>query len=171
MASTRRLNQAEQAAPNARPRADGGFIFADAPNAATSAAATVHQVSMRRSTTPPRVIRSSRASSRASTGFTIIAPRNPLPAQNFLRLSAIRSISRRRDRPERCRQTGKRCFTNKGGFFWFPISGSQGPVRESDRWRYVEAYRQVVAGFYKHRESRPQQMRRSVLAPGRKLRI
>jgi|ERR1700733_4810957 hypothetical protein len=171
MVSTRRLSQAERVAPNARLRADGGFIFADARNAVTSAAAIVHQVSMRQSTTPLRVIRLSQASSRASTGFTIIAPRNPSPARSFLRLSAIRWISRRRDRTERCRQTGKRCFTNKGRLFWFPISGSQGPVRESDRWRYVEAHRQVVAGFHQYREFRPQQMRRRILAPGRKLRI
>jgi hypothetical protein len=113
MVSTRRLNQAEQAAPNVWLRADGGFIFADARNAVTLAAAIVRQVSMLQSTTPRRVIRSSQASSRASTGFMIIVPRNPSPARSFPLLSAIRWINRRRDRPERCLQTGKRCFTNR----------------------------------------------------------
>ena len=116
MVSTRRLSQAEQVAPNARLWAGGGFICADVRNAVTSAAATVHQVSMLQSTTPLRVIRSSPASSRASTGFTIIAPRNPSPARSFLLPSAIRSISRRRDRPERCLRTGRRSFTNRGAF-------------------------------------------------------
>ena len=37
-----------QVASNAWPWADGGCIFADAPHAVTSAAATVHQISMHR---------------------------------------------------------------------------------------------------------------------------
>jgi hypothetical protein len=90
MASTRQLSQAEQGAPNVRLRAVGGFIFADVRNAVTSAAATVHQVSMLQSTTPPRAIRSSQASSRASIGFTIIVPKNLSPARSFLPLFAIR---------------------------------------------------------------------------------
>jgi hypothetical protein len=57
MASTRQRGQAEQAALNAWLAADGGFIFADAPSAVTSAAATVHQISMHRNITPLRVIR------------------------------------------------------------------------------------------------------------------
>ena len=40
------------AASNAWLRADGGYIFADAPNAGTSAAVIVHQISMHRSITP-----------------------------------------------------------------------------------------------------------------------
>jgi hypothetical protein len=52
-----RRSQAEQAASNAWPRVDGGFIFADAPNAGTSAVVIVHQISMHRSITLPRVTR------------------------------------------------------------------------------------------------------------------
>src|SRR5271167_2499348 len=137
MVSIQRLSQAERVAPNARLRADGGFIFADARNAVTSAAAIVHQVSMLQSTTPQRVIRSSRASSRASTGFTIIVPRNPSPARSFLLLSAIRWISRRRDRPEWCLQTGKRCFTNRERLFGFRSRRHKAPVSESDRLEIV----------------------------------
>jgi hypothetical protein len=42
MASTRRPSRAEQAASNAWLGADGGCIFADAPNAVTSAAVILH---------------------------------------------------------------------------------------------------------------------------------
>jgi hypothetical protein len=114
MASTRRRSRAERAASNAWLGADGGCIFADAPNAVTSAAAIVHQVSMHRNITPLRVIRSSQASSRASGGFTIIVLRNSSPAQSFPLLTRIRWSNPCLDRPERCLQTGKRCFTNKG---------------------------------------------------------
>ena len=114
MVSTRRPSQAGLVASNALP-ADGGCTFADVPNAVTSAAAIVHQVSTRRNTTPPRVIRSSRASSRASIGFTTIARKNFSTGRSFTPLIRIRWISRRLDRPERCLQTGKRCFTNRGG--------------------------------------------------------
>src|SRR5271169_4872235 len=115
MVSTRQSSRAEQVASSAQARADGGFIFADAPNAVTLAAAIVHQVSMHRNITPLRVTRLSRVSSRASGGFTTIVQRNSSPAQNFPLLTRIRWINRRPDRPERCLQTGKRCFTNRGG--------------------------------------------------------
>ena len=45
MVSTQRPSQAEQVASNAWLWADGGCIFADAPNAVTSAAVIVHQIS------------------------------------------------------------------------------------------------------------------------------
>jgi hypothetical protein len=47
----------EQAALNAWLGADGGCIFADAPNAVTSAAVMIHQISMHRNITPLQVIR------------------------------------------------------------------------------------------------------------------
>jgi hypothetical protein len=119
MVSTRQPSQAEQVASNARLRADGGSIFADAPNAGTSAAAIVRQVSMRGNIPPLRAIRSSRASSRVSIGFTTTVQSNSSPARSFTRLTRIRWINRRRDRPERCLQTGKRCFTNRGRRFGF----------------------------------------------------
>ena len=114
MASTRRPSQAEQDASNARRRVDGGCTFADAPNAVTSAAAIVHQVSMRGNIAPRQVTRLSRVSSRASTGFTTIVPNNSSPARSFPPLTRIRRINRRPDQPNGCRQTGKRCFTNSG---------------------------------------------------------
>jgi len=114
MASTRRPSQAGQVASNARPRVDGGYTFADAPNAVTSAAAIAHQISMHRNIAPLQVIRLSRVSSRASTGFTTIVQRNSSPARSFPLLTRIRWINRRPDRPGRCLQTGKRCFTNSG---------------------------------------------------------
>jgi hypothetical protein len=117
MVSTRRPSQAEQVASNARLWADGGSIFADAPNADTSAAVTLHPISMHRNITPLRVTRSSRASSRASGGFTTIVPRTSSPARSFTLLTRIRWSNRCRDRPERCLQTGKRCFTNRGRLF------------------------------------------------------
>src|SRR6516162_6706043 len=116
MVSTQQSSQAEQVASNAWLSADGGCIFADAPNAGTSAAAIVHQISMHRNITPLRVTRSSRVSSRASGGFTTIVQSNFLPARSFTLLTRIRWINRRPDRPERCRQTGKRCFTNRHVF-------------------------------------------------------
>jgi hypothetical protein len=57
MASTRRPSPAEQAALNAWLGADGGCIFADVPNAVTSAAVMIHQINMHRNITPLRVIR------------------------------------------------------------------------------------------------------------------
>ena len=133
MVSTQRPSQAEQVASNAWLRADGGCIFADAPNAVTSAAVIVRQISMHRNITPLRVTRSSRASSRASGGFTTIVRRNSSPARSFPLLTRIHWINRRPDRPERCLRTGKRCFTNRRRLFWFGreprgrISASQGP--------------------------------------------
>jgi hypothetical protein len=113
MVSTQRPGQADQVAWNARLWADGGCIFADAPNAVTSAAVIVHQISMHRNTAPRRVTRSSRASSRASGGFTIIVKRNSSPARSFPPLTPIRWINRCPDQPNGCLQTGKRCFTNR----------------------------------------------------------
>ena len=117
MASTPQPSQAERVASNARLKAHGGFIFADVPNAVTSVAVILHQGSMRRNTTPLRATRSSRALSRTSGGFTIIVPKNSSPARSFRLLTPIHWINRCRDRPKRCLQTGKRCFTSRGGSF------------------------------------------------------
>src|SRR5271165_7612660 len=117
MVSTQRPSQAEQVASNAWLWADGGCIFADALNAVTSAAVIVHQISTHRNITPLRVTRLSRASSGASGGFTTIVRKNSSPARSFTLLTRIRWINRCRDRPERCLQTGKRCFTNRGRLF------------------------------------------------------
>jgi catechol 2,3-dioxygenase-like lactoylglutathione lyase family enzyme len=51
------IGRAEQAASNAWLGADGGCICADAPNAVTSAAVILHQISMHRNITPLQVIR------------------------------------------------------------------------------------------------------------------
>ena len=117
MVSTRQSSRAEQVASNAWSGADGGFIFADAPNAVTSAAVIIHQISMHRNITPLRVTRLSRVSSRASGGFTTIVQRNSSPARSFPLLTRIRWINRCPDQPNGCLQTGKRCFTNRGGSF------------------------------------------------------
>jgi hypothetical protein len=138
MVSTRQSSRAEQVASNAQARADGGFIFADARNAVTSAAAIVHQVSMHRNITPRRVTRLSRVSSRASGGFTTIAQKNPSPARSFPLLTRIRWNSRRPDRPERCLQTGKRCFTNRERLFGSAASQavrSRRSAQYSSDWR------------------------------------
>src|SRR6202140_39883 len=116
MVSTRQLSRAEQVASNAQARADGGFIFADARNAVTSAAVIVHQVSMHRNISPLRVTRLSRVSSRASGGFTTIVQRNPSPARRLPLLTRIRWINLCPDQPNGCLQTGKRCFTNRSGY-------------------------------------------------------
>ena len=42
---------------------------------------------------------------------------NPSPARSFTLLTRIRWINPCPDRPERCLQTGKRCFTNRGRLF------------------------------------------------------
>ena len=160
MASTQRPSQAEQVAPNAWLWADGGFIFADAPNAVTSAAVIVHQISMHRNITPRRVTRSSRVSSRASVGFTTIAQRNPLPARSFLLLTRIRWINRHRDRPERCLQTGKRCFTNRARV---PPPGLK-ERRHNHAWCYekmIDAYRSGVPGNGKLFPTAPRFLQRS----------
>jgi hypothetical protein len=115
MASTPQPSRAERVASNARRWAGGGCIFADARNAVTSAAVILHQTSTHRNTMPRRVTPSSRASSRASTGFTTIVLERCSPARDFTPLTRIRRINRCPDRPKRCLQTGKRCFTNRGG--------------------------------------------------------
>lgn len=115
MVSTRQSSRAEQVASNAWGGADGGFIFGDAPNAVTSAAVIIHQISMHRNITPLRVTRLSRVSSRASGSFTTVVQRNSSPARSFPLLTRIRWINRRPDQPNGCLQTGKRCFTNRGG--------------------------------------------------------
>ena len=128
MASTPQPSQAERVASNARLRAGGGCIFADVSNADTSAAAIRHQISMHRNITRLRVTRSSRASSRASDGFTTIVLVSSSPARSFTLLTRIRWINRCPDRPKRCLQTGKLCFTNRGRLFgvdvcyWRPIA-------------------------------------------------
>src|SRR6202043_3633461 len=55
MVSTQRPSQAEQVASNAWLWADGGCIFADAPNTVTSAAVIVHQISMHRNGGHPTI--------------------------------------------------------------------------------------------------------------------
>src|ERR1700683_2348808 len=100
MGSTERPSQAEQVASNAWLSADGGCIFADAPNAVTSAAVTVHQISTHRNIAPPRFTRLSRAPSRASGGFTTIVQQNSSPARSFPLLTRIRWINRRPDQPD-----------------------------------------------------------------------
>jgi hypothetical protein len=114
MVSTQPSSQAEQIASNTWLGPHGGCIFADGPNAGTSAAATVHQVSMHQNITPLRVTRSSRASSRARIGSTTIVQSNSSSARSFALRTRIRRINRRRDRQKRCRQTGQRCFTISG---------------------------------------------------------
>ena len=117
MASTQRPSQAERVALNAWLWAYGGCIFADAPNAVTSAVAIAHRISMHRSITPLRVTRSSQASSRTRDGFTTIVRRNSSTVRSFTLRTRIRPINPCRDRPERCLQTGKRSFTNRGRLF------------------------------------------------------
>ena len=116
MVSIQRPSRAEQVASNVRGSADGGCISADAPNAATLAVVTVHQISMLRNTAPLQVTRLLRASSQASGGFTTIVQRNSSPARSFPLLTHVRWISRCPDQPDGCLQTGKRCFTNRGGW-------------------------------------------------------
>jgi hypothetical protein len=113
MVSTRRPSRAEQAALNAWLPEDGGFTFADAPNAVTSAAVILHQINMHRNIASLPVIRSSQASSRASGGFTTTELKNSSPARSFPLLTRIRWANRFRDRTEWCLQTGKHCFTNR----------------------------------------------------------
>jgi hypothetical protein len=108
----------ERVAWNARLRTDGGCIFADVSNADTSAVVIRHQTNTHRSTTRRRVIRSSRASSRANDGFTIIARERVSPAPSFKARTRIRRISLSPGRPERCPQIGKRCCMNK----WQPLA-------------------------------------------------
>jgi hypothetical protein len=146
MASIRRSRRAERFVSNVRLPADGGCIFADARNAGTSAAATVRQVSTRRNTTPLPVTRSSRVSSRASGGFTTIGRSNSSPARSFTLRTRVRWINRCPDRPARCLQTGKRCFTNEGRPLGSLASRSarnaacRAPAREaSEGWKRLRA--------------------------------
>ena len=72
-----------------------------------------HPTSMRRSTTRRQVTRSSRASSRASDGFTTIGQERLSSARSFRALNPIRRISRCRGRLGPCLQTGKHGSTTR----------------------------------------------------------
>src|ERR1700730_14788252 len=145
MVSTGRPSQAEQVASNAWLWADGGCIFVDAPNAVTSAAVIVHQISMHRNIAPLRVTQLSGASSRASGGFTTIAKGNSSPARSFPLLTRIRWINRCPDQPDGCLQTGKRYFTNRARLFGSAASRTvrsrrhKAPACESDQLADQEA--------------------------------
>src|SRR5438552_3717201 len=67
---------------------------------------------MHRNIAPLRVTQSSRASSRASGGFTTIVLMNSSPERSFAGLTLIPWINRYPDRPKRCLLTGRRFFTN-----------------------------------------------------------
>jgi hypothetical protein len=69
--------------PNAWRPEVGGSIFADAPNAVTSAAATIHLTSTHQNITQLLVIRLSPVSSRGSGGFTITVQGIFLPVRIF----------------------------------------------------------------------------------------
>jgi hypothetical protein len=76
----------------------GGYIFADAPNVVTSAAAIIRKVSTPRNTMQLRAIQLLRVSSPANGGFTIIARENSLrvlicPLQIRTSRSAARASS------------------------------------------------------------------------------
>src|SRR6476661_7270898 len=87
------LSRAVQVALNAWRLAVGGCIFADAPNAVTSAAATIHLSSTRQNITQLLAIRLSRVSSRGSGGFTITVQGIFLPVRIFPLLIRIRWIN------------------------------------------------------------------------------
>jgi hypothetical protein len=72
MESSRMCLQAARAVSSALPQADGGCIYGDAPNAGTSAVATVHPASTPRSIFMRQDIGSWPASSREKLGFTTI---------------------------------------------------------------------------------------------------
>jgi hypothetical protein len=113
MVSIRRSSRAERAASSARLRADGGYIFAGARSAVTSAAVIVRRVSMHRNISRQPATRSSRALSRASNGSTTFVQRSFSTVQSFTLHTRIRQINRCRDRREQCLQTGRRCFTSR----------------------------------------------------------
>jgi hypothetical protein len=147
MVSTRQSSRAEQVASNAWGGADGGFIFADVPNAVTSAVVIIHQISMHRNITPLRVTRLSRVSSRASGGFTTIVQRNSSPARSFPLLTHIRWINRCPDQPNGCLQTGKRCFTNRVGSFGCGQFRLQNYSEGSSSGTYLGAYLRVLTAY------------------------
>jgi len=129
MVSIQRPSQAAQVASNAWLWAHGGCIFACAPNAATSAAVIRLQISMQRNITPLQATRSSRASSRASSGFTTIVQRKSSRVRSLTLSTPIHWINRCRDRPERCPQTGKRCLTYRGDSL--VLTSGIGPYRRN----------------------------------------
>jgi hypothetical protein len=53
------------------------------------------------------------------------------PARSFAPLTRIRWINRSPDRPKRCLQTGKRCFTNRGGSL--VLMSAVGPIPDLRR--------------------------------------
>jgi hypothetical protein len=67
---------------NAWQPVDGGFIFADAPNVVTSAAAIIPQISMHQNTARVPATRLSPVSSQASGGFMTTAQANSFLVPN-----------------------------------------------------------------------------------------
>lgn len=122
MASTSQPSRAERVARTVQRQAGGGFISADVPNAATSAAAMRRPTSMRRNTTRRQVTRSSRASSRASDGFTTIGQERLSSVPSFRALNPILRISRCPGRLGPCLQTGKHGSTIRhSSIHWLSI--------------------------------------------------
>ena len=112
MVSTQQSSRAEQVASNAWPWADGGSIFADAPNAhigCCDSSPNQHASKHHAATGHPIIT----SFERGDGGFAIIVRGNSSPARSFPLLTRIRWITRRPDRRERCPQIGKRCFTNR----------------------------------------------------------
>jgi len=106
-------NRAVQVASNAWRRTHGGCICADAPNAATSAAAIVPQTSMRQNITRPRATRSSTASSPARNGSTITERKKLLRVLSCAARTRIRRINLRRDPRAGYLQDGKASCASK----------------------------------------------------------
>jgi hypothetical protein len=120
-----------QVASNAWQRTNGGCICADAPNAVTSAAATVRQTSMRQSITRRQAIRSSIASSPARTGSTITERERLLRVLSCPALARIRRINLPPDPRAVCPQGGKASCTSK---LAFGRGASALGVRKTGRW-------------------------------------
>jgi len=80
----------------------GGYTYADAPNAGTSAAAITRQTNMPQSTTLLQVILLSQASSTERIGSTITGQKSSLQGLSYLVLTPTPWISQYLDRPDVC---------------------------------------------------------------------
>jgi hypothetical protein len=118
------------AAPNACPRAVGGFIYGAAPNAGISAVATPPPRSTPATTQPTPVTRWSAASNLAKTGSGTTAPNSSTTVRRSPHQSIIRSTNLRLDPPGECRRTGSATFIEAGSLSRRPASG---PAADRDR--------------------------------------
>jgi hypothetical protein len=148
--------------------ADGGCIFAGVPNVAISAAATPHQISTHRNTTPRLAIQLLQVSSRARNGTTTIAQASFLRVLAFPLRTHIRKINLCPDQLHSCPPTGKHFSTSKASvdgarrFSDLRKRNKLGVSRDSVESRHLPVSFGLLDAIFSRRHEIPPDMPRTV---------